>query len=132
MDQYIVNVVEQVDEVTVNIQEQTLPSTISIIESTQFATLTITELPPSEVSINVVEIKPEVEIKIASSVDLFYEHNQLVPLAVWVIEHKLGKYPSVTVVDSAGTVVFGDIFYDSEDQVTITFGNGFSGKAYLN
>lgn len=52
--------------------------------------------------------------------------------ATWVITHNLNKYPSVTVVDSSGTVVEGDVQYDSLNQVTITFSGGFKGKATLN
>jgi hypothetical protein len=50
----------------------------------------------------------------------------------WVIVHNLHKYPSVTVVDSANSVVEGDVTYNSEDQLTITFKSGFKGKATLN
>ena len=50
----------------------------------------------------------------------------------WVVEHNLNKYPSVTVVDSAGTVVLGDVTYDSLNKLTISFKGYFSGKAYLN
>ncbi len=50
----------------------------------------------------------------------------------WVIVHNLGKYPSVTVIDSAGTEVVGDINYDSLNQITITFSGAFKGSATLN
>lgn len=51
---------------------------------------------------------------------------------VWVIDHNLGKLPSVMVTDSAGSVVEGEIKYNSENRVTITFKGGFKGKAILN
>lgn len=51
----------------------------------------------------------------------------------WEIEHNLNKYPSVFVVDSAGTVQIPDtIQYDSENKMTLTFLAAFAGKAYLN
>ena len=50
----------------------------------------------------------------------------------WVIVHNLNKYPSVTVVDSAGTVVLTAVSYDSENQCTIRMNGAFKGKAYLN
>ena len=53
-------------------------------------------------------------------------------LAVWVIEHNLGKNPSITVIDSAGTLVIGEWVYDTLNKLTITFTAGFSGKAFLN
>ena len=62
-----------------------------------------------------------------------FTFSQDVPSDVWVITHTLsGKHPSVVVVDSAGTVVVGDIQYSDTNEVTITFSLPFSGKAYLN
>ena len=66
-----------------------------------------------------------------------YTHNQSSSSATWVINHNLEKHPSVTVVDSAETVVHGNIEYNSKNTVTITFrtdetAHAFSGKAYLN
>lgn len=61
-----------------------------------------------------------------------YIHEQSIPSANWVIPHNLLKYPSVEVVDSAGTQVVGDVQYDSNNQITINFVGAFSGKAYLN
>ena len=50
----------------------------------------------------------------------------------WIIDHALNKYPSVSIVDSAGSVVIGDIKYISLSRVVVTFTFEFSGKAYLN
>lgn len=61
-----------------------------------------------------------------------YTHTQASPAAVWFITHGLGRRPSVTVVDSAGTVVIGNVAYTSDDTVAITFSGAFSGAAYLN
>jgi hypothetical protein len=61
-----------------------------------------------------------------------YTHNQVSASAVWTITHNLNCYPAVTVVDSAGTVVFGEIEYISANVVRVTFTAGFGGKAYLN
>ena len=49
----------------------------------------------------------------------------------WVITHTLDGFPSVTVVDSAGTVVVGTVSYNSTGSVTISFESAFAGKAYL-
>jgi hypothetical protein len=54
------------------------------------------------------------------------------PSATWVVTHSLNKFPSVSVVDSAGTRIFGVVKYDSLSQITLTFSAAFSGKAYLN
>lgn len=60
-----------------------------------------------------------------------YVFNQASPSTEWVITHSLGGKPSVTVVDSADTVVVGEVKYDSDTQVTVSFTAAFSGHAYL-
>jgi hypothetical protein len=61
-----------------------------------------------------------------------YTHDQSVASATWTVTHNMGKYPSVTVVDTAGDEVFGDVNYVSVNQLVISFNAPFSGKAYLN
>jgi hypothetical protein len=64
--------------------------------------------------------------------ELAYAHTQGVSNATWTINHNLDFYPNVTVVDSAGTIVEGEIAYTSRNQVVLTFSAAFSGKAYLS
>lgn len=61
-----------------------------------------------------------------------YQHNQISSANTWSITHNLGRYPNATIVDSAGNVVIGEIFYISENQIEINFTSAFSGKAFLN
>ncbi len=61
-----------------------------------------------------------------------YVHNQISASTTWTILHNLSKFPSVSVVDTAETVVIGEIKYDSLNQITLTFSAAFAGKAYLN
>jgi hypothetical protein len=58
--------------------------------------------------------------------------NQGVPSSVWNITHNLNKFPSVTVIDSAGTEVEGDVNYVDVNNLTISFSSAFAGKASLN
>lgn len=57
---------------------------------------------------------------------------------VWTVTHNLGKFPSVTVVNSANQVVIGVVEYlDATNQVSINelkiyLTSGEIGKAYLN
>ena len=60
-----------------------------------------------------------------------FTHTQSTSATSWTITHTLDGYPSVTVVDSAGTVVIGEVKYDSTSQVTISFEAAFAGKAHL-
>ena len=64
--------------------------------------------------------------------DKFYRHNQNISSQEWTVIHNLNKKPSVTIVDSADTVVYGEITYVNENELKINFSAGFSGKAYLN
>ena len=58
--------------------------------------------------------------------------SQVVPSTVWNVSHNLGKFPSISVVDTANTVVTGQYNYTDNNNVTLTFSAGFAGKAYLN
>lgn len=64
--------------------------------------------------------------------DHSFIHDQGVALAIWTITHNLNRRPSMTIVDSAGTVVEGNKFYVNNNIVIITFNAPFTGKAYLN
>ena len=64
--------------------------------------------------------------------DKTFACTQRTPASVWIIEHNLNKFPSVTVADSADSVVIGDIQYIDVNNLTITFSAPFSGMAYLN
>ncbi len=61
-----------------------------------------------------------------------YIHTQNAAASTWTVTHNLSKFPSVSVVDSGGTVVIGDVTYVDSNTLTIDFSAIFSGKAYLN
>lgn len=64
--------------------------------------------------------------------DLTYTFTQSTPAATWTINHNLGEYLNVSVVDSAGTQVYGQIDYQDANTIVVTFVAAFSGKAYLS
>ena len=89
----------------------------------------------SQLTTSQVEEKIEILNKMLASEsgdDKNYIHTQSQSLNTWVIAHNLGKYPSVTVINSAGDEVVGDVKYDSQNQVTITFKGAFKGTAIFN
>ena len=61
-----------------------------------------------------------------------FAHTQGVSSNSWTIVHNLNFYPNVTVIDSSGTVVEGEILYISTNSLIVTFSGAFSGKAYLS
>lgn len=64
--------------------------------------------------------------------DRTYTHVQSVAATTWVVVHGLSKHPSVSVVDSAGTLVIGSVQYLDLNQVRLDFSTPFSGNAYCN
>ena len=61
-----------------------------------------------------------------------YVHTQGEAASAWLIVHNMNKRPSVTVVDTADSVVEGELQYVDDDRVLVTFKGAFKGKAYLN
>ena len=61
-----------------------------------------------------------------------YEHDQGLSSAIWTINHNLGKKPSVSVVDTANSIVFGEVTHTDSNQLVVVFNSAFSGYAYLN
>ena len=64
--------------------------------------------------------------------DKTYVHSQAAPSAVWVVHHNLSKKPSITVVDSADTVVIGEVEYIDTNTARLKFIGAFAGRAYCN
>lgn len=61
-----------------------------------------------------------------------YVHDQAVAEAIWTVVHNLGGYPNVAVVDSAGTMVEGNVEYVDISTVRLSFVGAFSGRAFLS
>ena len=58
--------------------------------------------------------------------------NQAVASTQWDIQHNLGKFPSVSVINNNNVVINGEIKYIDNNNIQLNFSAGFSGKAYLN
>lgn len=66
-----------------------------------------------------------------------YTHVQGTPASTWTINHGLTFDPNVTVIDSAGNQVEGDVSFPAAGIVSVSFRSSagpaaFSGKAYLS
>lgn len=67
--------------------------------------------------------------------DQTYTHTQSVPSTEWIVTLPEGfkRFPSVTIMDSAGTQVYGEVLYDeSRPVVTLKFSAAFGGQAHFN
>lgn len=61
-----------------------------------------------------------------------YRHLQNAPLSTWTINHNLNFYPNVTVFNSAGDQVEGNVTHTNETTLTITFSSALAGTAHLS
>lgn len=59
-------------------------------------------------------------------------HIQAIASDTWLITHAFPYQPSVTIVDTGGSVVEGDVVYTSSQTITVSFAAAFSGSAYLS
>lgn len=64
--------------------------------------------------------------------DKHFVFNQNVASELWMINHNLNKFPSVSVVDSGDNIIIGEVTYIDENNLQVAFTVAFSGKAYLN
>lgn len=64
--------------------------------------------------------------------DKHFTYVQTTASSKWEVVHNLNKLPAVTVIDSAGTIVEGQVQHLSLNKVIISFSAAFSGKAYFN
>lgn len=61
-----------------------------------------------------------------------YVFEKTIADTVWTIAHSLGFNPNVQVIATDGTNVIGEISYIDNNNLTITFNQAYSGKAYLS
>ena len=70
--------------------------------------------------------------------DKTFVFDQVTPETIWgppatgMVYHGLNKFPSITVVDTAKSVVVGDYTYVDNNNVILEFSAPFAGKAYFN
>ncbi len=59
-------------------------------------------------------------------------HDQGVSSSLWNVQHGLNKFPSVTIVDTAGNEIEGYVEHIDINSYNITFNAAFSGKSISN
>lgn len=64
--------------------------------------------------------------------NMTYVHNQGVASDTWTMNHNLGYFPNIEIVNSAGDTVIGNYQFVSVNTVIATFSDPFAGKAYLS
>ncbi len=115
------------EQTTVNVTSQTESKRVGVNSTARHDTLTGRNLPDQHPIAAITGLQ-----EILNQIWTF-TFEQGIPSDTWVIQHNLGRNPSVTVVDSAGAVQIPDeINYDTDNQITVKFLGSFAGKAFLN
>jgi hypothetical protein len=83
-------------------------------------------------AVNITGVAPSQVLNFVLPLSGSYAHTQSVSSATWTITHNLGYRPAVSVVDSGGNYVIGDVNYISTNSLTISFSSPFGGSAYLS
>lgn len=84
------------------------------------------------VSPTVVDITPQFGNVTINVSDSSYIHTQAIAATTWTVSHGLGKFPAVTVIDSAGDLIISNVTYLSSSVLTVNFSAAVGGVAYLN
>ena len=72
----------------------------------------------------------ELQLKIKSDTTRVIQVSTAAP--TWNILHNMAKRPAVTTIDSSGNVIYGQVVYNSDHQITIYFSPAVAGTVYLN
>lgn len=83
-------------------------------------------------TVNTAVAKLQAQVNAGAAGDKNFVFTQSIASDTWTINHPLAKFPSVTVIDSAGTEVVGSVQFISISQIVLTFSAPFGGTAYLN
>lgn len=112
-----------------------MPTTVVTVPDINQVIL-VPPLPPSVVEIGIMgppgPAGPQGPPGAAGSAPQSYDHDQQVPLSTWTINHNLGFVPNVTVIDTLGESVWGQVTHPSTNQTVLVFTAAFSGHAYFS
>lgn len=125
------------DNNVINVSQQSEPNAIVVEAPKQSVEIILPEVShvfsvdKEKQVVTVVDKYSIVGLQDATS-DKSFVYTQGTPSSVWTVFHPLKKYPSVSVTDSGGSSVFGDVSYIDDSNLIISFASPFSGKAFLN
>lgn len=85
-----------------------------------------------EINISTDDKKISGNVQTGAGSDKNFVFTQAAASSLWKIKHNLNKFCSVSIVDSAGNIVVGDVNYIDKGNIEISFSSAFAGKAYLN
>lgn len=131
-----------------NIRTNGVPIVANVIENEQIIKANITQIPSATTErkgiIRIATLEETMQgidntlavtpysLKNANVSDKTFVFEQGIATDVWQIKHDLNKFPSVTLVDSAGTQFQGRVEYIDENNCIVYMNGATKGKAYLN
>ena len=124
------NVVVQEDVVSVIIQQEG-GSPVSVQEVSQSSSVTTVATPSTSVTEQSSRVDVFEGIPLSGGGDKNYTQSFTAQTSV-IVTHNLAKKPSVTIFDSAGDEVTGDVEYINNNQLSVTFSSAFTGTIILN
>ena len=68
----------------------------------------------------------------ATVTDKHYTHVQTDAAKEWVVTHRLGKHPAISIVDGNGVEIFALIKHVDDSVAKIQFPIAMAGRAYCN
>lgn len=108
---------------TIVVEQQSLG--VVVVENTGQVLEIVQEVP------SVVSIAEQGPMGPSGNGDKTFEQD-FAGLSIVTVTHNLGKYPSVTVIDSAGDECEGAVDHQSINQLTVTFSAPFNGSVICN
>lgn len=123
-----IEVKSETQETKISVTSETQVKNIGVKSSAHHDDLTGRNL-PNQHPISAITGLQEALVKVS---DKHFVFEQGIASDTWVIEHNLGKYPSVSLVDSAGTQFDADVEYNDENTCTVRMNGATTGKAFLN
>jgi hypothetical protein len=134
IDSIAVNTIPEVDVVT--IQDQTQISNITIDDNQEniVVEVSIGDTVSPVQSVNgkighVVIDYPDIGADPVNHVK--YVHTQSSISSSWVVNHNLGFFPNITVLDNSNRILETDVQYNNVNTATIIMNSAASGKAFL-
>lgn len=118
-----IDATQNIDALVVNEQEEALQVELSVVDPVAGV------LSVNGKSGHVTIDYPDINIDPVNHVK--YLHTQNTPQTQWNVEHNLGFFPNVTVLDNANRIIEADIQYLNINNVRIVMNVALSGVAYL-
>lgn len=123
-----IEVTSETQETQISVKSETQVKNIGVKSSAHHDDLTGRDL-ENQHPISAITGLQEALIEVSDKTFVF---EQGIASDVWEIEHNLGKYPSVSLVDSAGTQFEAAVEYIDENNVVVRMNGATTGKAFFN